>query len=226
MGRQKWLVVAVLSTALLSIGLVQPAGALTAKQVSINNSSSCTTGTLYCFVPMNTSVVTARTVTWTNHSSSIHTVTRCTPAACNNVGPGTGSDAGLGSSTIGASGTYSFTFHGLGTYNYYCSIHGYAVMHGTIKVDAAPTITSSSPTSLARGTSNATVHVVGTNFLKGVKAKFSGTGVTVNSTTLVDASHLTLSVTVASTATTGKRSLTVTNTDGGTNTKIGALSVT
>jgi len=30
--------------------------------------------------------------------------------------------------------TYSFTFAGAGTYVYYCAIHGYATMHGTITV--------------------------------------------------------------------------------------------
>jgi hypothetical protein len=162
---------------------------------------------------------------WTNNTAAPHQLARCTVAACGVAG-GTGTDTGYGSGVLGGSATYSFTFHGLGTYIYYCTIHGYAAMHGKITVDAKPTISSVSPTKLARGASNATVHVTGTGYRTGVKAKFSGSGVTVASTVRVDASHLTLTVNVATTATTGLRSLTVTNTDGGTVTKSGAISVT
>jgi plastocyanin len=226
MGRQKWLATAVCVTALLCGGLVQPAGAASAKQVSILNQASCPAGSgIYCFAPIAVSVGSGRTVTWTNKSSTgFHTITPCTPAACTPAGAGTGTDSYGTSGTIGAAGSYSHTFQGAGTYNYYCSIHGYAVMHGTITVTA--TITTVTPSSIARGSSNVTVHVTGTGFATGIKAKFSGTGVTVKSTTFVDSAHLTLTVTVASTAATGLRTLTVTNTNGSKGKKAGALNVT
>ena len=64
----------------------------------------------------------------------LHTVTRCTPAACSGASGGTGTQTGFGSGTIAAGGKYAFAFRGKGTYVYYCSIHGYALMHGTITV--------------------------------------------------------------------------------------------
>lgn len=98
------------------------------------NTTNCTTS-FYCFRPARLKVITGTVVTWRNASTAPHTVTRCTPAACSGHGGGTGTDTGLGSGTISSSGTYSFTFHGTGTYVYYCSIHGYAVMHGTVVVN-------------------------------------------------------------------------------------------
>jgi hypothetical protein len=38
-----------------------------------------------------------------------------------------------------SSGTFTRTFGGAGTFTYYCSIHGRAVMHGTITVSTAGT---------------------------------------------------------------------------------------
>jgi plastocyanin len=213
----------VLGIALLGAAVAPPAGALTTKTITI--SSTCTNGKLFCFMPSSAAVVTGRQVTWKNSTTAFHQLARCTVAACG-VSGGSGTDTGYGSNVLGSGATYSFTFHGLGSYVYYCTIHGYVAMHGTITVDPAPTIMSVSPTSIARGHSNVTVHVVGSGFRNGITAKFSGTGVTVSSTTRVDSAHLTLTVSVASTATTGPRSLTVTNTDGGTRTKTGAISVT
>ena len=70
-----------------------------------------------------------------------HTVTRCTTSACP-VGPGNGTDAAFGSGDLGAGQRFSVTFQNLGTYNYYCQVHGYSVMHGTVTVVAKLKITT------------------------------------------------------------------------------------
>jgi plastocyanin len=219
----------VLGTALFAAGsrTLSSAGAapsVITKKITI--SSTCT-GTLFCFVPMNKSVGSGVQVLWTNATAAPHELALCTTtaSACP-VSSGTGTDTGFGSPVISAGGTYAFTFHGLGTYTYYCTIHGYATMHGTITVDAAPTITSVSPTSIARGSSNVSFSVTGTGFRKGVKAKVSGMGVTVSSVVRVNSTHLTLTISAASSAPVGNRTLTVTNTDGGRVMKTGAIDVT
>jgi plastocyanin len=52
------------------------------------------------------------------------------------VGPGTGTGpASFGSATLDPGQTFSITFTAAGSYNYYCTIHSYAVMHGTITVN-------------------------------------------------------------------------------------------
>jgi hypothetical protein len=81
-------------------------------------------------------------VTWDNQTTVSHTVTRCTTSACP-VGAGSGTDPAFGSALLGAGQTFSVTFHGLGTYNYYCQVHGYTVMHGTVTVVAPLKITTS-----------------------------------------------------------------------------------
>ena len=84
------------------------------------------------------------TVTWTNTSGVEHTVARCTPAACNGASGGTGTDATFSKSTVAvpAGASFHYTFAQPGTYVYYCTLHGYAVMHGTITVTAAATTTT------------------------------------------------------------------------------------
>jgi hypothetical protein len=61
--------------------------------------------------------------------------------------------------------------------------------------------------------------------MSGATASFSGTGVTVNSTTFVSASQLTANITISSTAPTGARDVTVTNPDQGTGTCTGCFTV-
>jgi LPXTG-motif cell wall-anchored protein len=82
-------------------------------------------------------------------------VTRCDAPDCNGVGGGTGGDATFTSANIAAGGgsTFSHTFHGAGTYHYYCQVHGYFVMHGTITVLAAtpPTTSAPTPTTVSSG---------------------------------------------------------------------------
>jgi plastocyanin len=118
--------------------LASAAPAATAASISIENGpcSPVPSGTAYCYSPPSQTAASGEQVTWANVSAAPHTVTRCTVAACG-VSGGTGTDSwnGTGNNAIGASG-YSYTFTGAGTYVYYCAIHGYAAMHGTIVVTA------------------------------------------------------------------------------------------
>ena len=119
-------------------GPASPAVARTVP-VAIQNGGTC--GQIFCFSPQTLTVTSGTTVTWSNATAADHTVTRCNTTACP-VGPGTGTDAAFGSGLLVAGQTFSATFHGLGTYNYYCQIHGYTVMHGTVTVVAPLKITT------------------------------------------------------------------------------------
>ncbi|HEV2362128.1 MAG TPA: putative Ig domain-containing protein [Acidimicrobiales bacterium] len=99
----------------------------------------------FCFTPENVTIHQVGTVTWTNRTGFGHTVTRCTTSACPGAGPGTGKDPAFTSGVIAPNGTFKETFHGVGTYNYYCQIHGFAVMHGRVTVLAFAVGTASLP---------------------------------------------------------------------------------
>ncbi|MBV9413239.1 MAG: hypothetical protein JO148_16730 [Acidimicrobiia bacterium] len=152
------------ASAALVVGLFQvlaPGSAQAATAVAINGGASCA-GSPFCFAPSTVTVPSGDTVTWTNQSGTAHTVTRCDPAACNGTDAGTGTDPAFDLSVGGANGTaVNQTFNGAGTYNYYCKIHGFAVMHGTVTVQgqASPTTTAaptSTPTTAAPSTAPAT----------------------------------------------------------------------
>jgi len=68
--------------------------------------------------------------------------------------------------------------------------HGTGVCHSCFTVDAAPTITSLNPSSRGQGASNQIVEIHGTGFLSGIDGAIAGSGVTLNSTTLVNAGQL------------------------------------
>jgi plastocyanin len=97
------------------------------------------------FQPTPLSAAVSDDVTWTNTTTSTpHTVTRC-DANCP-VGPGSGTDAGFGSTaSIAGGATYSHTFTASGTYIYYCQVHGYAAMHGEVDVTSPLLRVTSSP---------------------------------------------------------------------------------
>jgi len=99
---------------------------------------------LFCFSPADVTIPAGGSVTFTNKSGADHTVARCTPAACDGVSGGTGTDAAFANATVALPDGASFhvTISQPGTYVYYCTIHGYAVMHGTITVAAAATTTT------------------------------------------------------------------------------------
>jgi LPXTG-motif cell wall-anchored protein len=99
---------------------------------------------LFCFSPAAVTIPAGASVTFTNTSGADHTVARCTPSACNGESGGTGTDSAFSQATVAvpAGQSFSYTFTQPGTYVYYCTIHGYALMHGTITVAAASTTTT------------------------------------------------------------------------------------
>jgi plastocyanin len=126
---------AVLSGLALSI-VAATSMASAAAPASVTVTSTGCGGSLFCFKPPTLTVTNGASVEWMNSTAVEHTVTRCTPAACGGMGPGSGTDSTFTSATLMAHGNFTHTFHGVGTYNYYCAIHGYAVMHGSVTVKA------------------------------------------------------------------------------------------
>jgi outer membrane protein OmpA-like peptidoglycan-associated protein len=98
--------------------------------------------------------------------------------------------------------------------------------NGVFTANASPTVTSTSPNNLAKGTGPTIVTITGTGFVSGVTVAFNGTEVTTGAITVVNATTITAPVTVATGATTGARNVTVANSDGGTGTGVGVFSVT
>jgi hypothetical protein len=93
-----------------------------------------------------------------------------------------------------------------------------------LTITTAPTITSLTPNSRGQGSVNQTVAVAGTGFVTGAVATFSGTGVTATVAS-VTATSISLRVSITSTATTGLRSITITNPDGGERTLANSFTV-
>jgi len=124
--------------------------------VTIQGAAGCS-GTSFCFVPPTATINDGATVMWTNQSGAAHTVTRCDPQNCNGTDGGTGPADAFDMQVASTNGTtVNHAFHGGGTYTYYCKIHGFAVMHGTITVQAATTATSSTTQPAAAATTATT----------------------------------------------------------------------
>ncbi|MBL8115833.1 MAG: IPT/TIG domain-containing protein, partial [Acidobacteria bacterium] len=116
---------------------------------------------------------------------------------------------------------------------YVHTANGYAVRVIQLLAPPPATPSSASPSTLQQGATNVNVVVTGTasganayfdpgaGFPNRIAASVSGSGVTVNSVTVTDATHLTLNVTVAAAAATGARNITITNPDGQSATSIG-----
>jgi plastocyanin len=139
--------VAGLSVAATAVGGVATASAArTTPTMTVTiTSSGCPGGKIFCFKPATLIVASPTKVVWKNTSGAPHTVSRCDVAHCG-VSGGTGTDPHLQSKTISPGHTFTFTFQHVGTYVYYCQVHGYAIMHGTItvrtKVGGSPTTTT------------------------------------------------------------------------------------
>lgn len=115
-----------------------------AQSISITNGGCSGGGALFCFSPEAVTVPAGTPVSWTNSSSAPqHTATVCTSSACSGAPANTGSDSF--NVSVGSS-PGSFTFTSPGTYTYYCTIHGYAAMHGSITVTSAGGGSSATPT--------------------------------------------------------------------------------
>jgi plastocyanin len=115
-------------------------------------------GPAFCFSPSSLTINDGERVTWTNTSGADHLVGRCDPASCDGASAGTGTDAGFTSGSVPTGASFSHTFHGAGTYTYFCAIHGYAAMHGVIIVNASPsTATTVAPTTTAQPATTAAI---------------------------------------------------------------------
>lgn len=159
------IVVGILSGAL---SLMPASAASAGVSIVTGGTSGCTSA--YCYQPASVTINSGDGVNLTDNSDAPHTVTRCGAApGQNDAGcPAIGASGNDGSSndkfnspTLSANGgTYSHTFTAGGSYTYYCTIHGYSVMHATVTVSAAAaspgvspsaaTAPATSPPSLAR----------------------------------------------------------------------------
>jgi plastocyanin len=104
--------------------------------VNIDDAASCLDGSEFCYRPASLTVAAGTTVTVTNSSMANHSLTRCTVSACGSGNTGDGSqnfDTGVLSNGSSA----PITLNQPGTYVYYCTVHGYSVMHGSFTVTAA-----------------------------------------------------------------------------------------
>src|SRR3984957_11190050 len=83
----------------------------------------------------------------------------------------------------------------------------------TVASEAAPVLSAVSPTVGGQGKSNLSVTLSGSNFLASPTCAF-GSGITINSCTQNSSTQITANINILSSAVTGSRNVTVTNTDG------------
>jgi plastocyanin len=143
-------VVAILSGAL---SLMPAAAASASVSIVANGTSGCTSA--YCYQPASITINSGDSVNLTDNSIAPHTVTRCgaapgqSDAGCPAIGAAGNDGASndkFNSPTLSANGgTYSHTFTAVGSYTYYCTIHGYSVMHATVTANAAAATPGASP---------------------------------------------------------------------------------
>jgi plastocyanin len=133
-------------------------------------------GTEFCFNPPAQTAVSGVHVTWTNQSAfAPHEIARCTPSACAGNSGGTGGDSWAGSGVLNSGATYSHSFTGVGTYVYYCTIHGYAAMHGTITVVSPPPKVTGVVPNAGPVVGGNTVLIDGSGFVSAASVKFGTT---------------------------------------------------
>jgi plastocyanin len=113
----------------------------------VNGGGSC--NSVFCYRPANLTIYQADSVTWISNSTANHTVTRCTTSLCPGAGPGTGTDPAFNRG-VGIGSKFTIQFHHVGTYNYYCQIHGFFIMHGSITVKPFSVSTGSLPAGRVR----------------------------------------------------------------------------
>ncbi len=95
----------------------------------------------------------------------------------------------------------------------------------SLTINQGPTLTTVSPSALGQGATNQVVTLTGTGFASGVAADF-GPGVTMHSPVSLDSpTQITAHVDVAPGAAPGLRTVTVTNTDGGSAASVGGFTV-
>ena len=136
------LVAASLGAVALGLGSFSASAAAETVQI-VAAGANCTA--VFCYVPAVEQAAQGDTVTWSNSSPDIHTVTRCTAAACSGQDGGTGADQLDSGGNIASGGVFAHRFNSPGTYYYYCAIHGYSVMHGEVVVAAPAAATPETP---------------------------------------------------------------------------------
>ncbi|RLD18857.1 MAG: hypothetical protein DRI36_00390, partial [Caldiserica bacterium] len=100
---------------------------------------------------------------------------------------------------------------------------GSRTMANAFTVNPRPLVTDASP-DVGQGAENFVVTITGSNFAEGISADF-GAGITVSTTVYVDPTTCKATISVAPTAATGPRDITVTNLDGGEGTGSGVITV-
>ena len=81
------------------------------------------------FSPTSNAVTTGQTVTWTWNATNSHNVTFDDPS--------------IGNSATKTSGSFLKQFAQAGDFTYYCTVHGRALMSGTVKVETSAASTDS-----------------------------------------------------------------------------------
>jgi len=119
--------------ALAVTGGFASAAASSSAAVSIDDATACLDGSVFCYRPAALTVSPNTVVTVTNSSVDIHSLTRCTVAACGAGNAGDGPQT-FDTGHLSSGATAQITLKHPGTYVYYCTIHGYSVMHGTFIV--------------------------------------------------------------------------------------------
>jgi hypothetical protein len=95
-----------------------------------------------------------------------------------------------------------------------------------LTVNASPTISAVTPGSGARGASHVIVTVTGTGYQPGAYVEIGGNGIVIHNSTVNNAGSITIDLSIAASAPTGNRSLTVINPDNGQVTRNNAFRVT
>ena len=126
-----------------------------------------------------------------------------------------------------AAGTYAYRYRVTAIYKTWTAVSGETAAV-TYTVANAVTVTGGSPNARAVGLTNQDIVITGTGFASGAQATFSGSNITVVSTTFNSATSVTARISIASNATTGTRDITVTNSaanGGGSGTCTGCFSL-
>lgn len=144
--------IALATVALLTVARVPVTRAAASTGIAITTGGCSGGGSVFCFDPEAANGVVGSQVTWTNQSGVAHALARCTAAACPGEPASTGSNTFNVALGAGSGSAASFTFTSAGSYHYYCTIHGYALMHAAITVAAAPSPTPRPSASATPGT--------------------------------------------------------------------------
>ena len=112
------------------IALVAALGSCKSSMANLPPAGAVITVADFAFSPDTTTVKAGTIVEWDNQGPSTHTVTSDSTLWSSATLGAPGGGGGYGGSSAG--GTFRFTFSGVGTFKYHCSIH--SQMHGVVIV--------------------------------------------------------------------------------------------